>query len=365
MTRRRPSTPRPVKRRNPSGRTVWQARYPARDGGWPSAGAYAKKSEAQAAIDAAMDREWSATTKDTFGAYADTWIDRRPRGRRTNITNASRIRSVRKLRIEGIALEDWRFADLRRRHAFELVERMLVDQRRTHTGVQNIMRTLSAMAEDALSDEVIELNPWRGVKVRANDPRIRTTRRPKRVWSWADMHAFARASGRWEPAVRVLSDCGLRVSEMLALQHEDVDFDAGMLTIRRTLDLDGTVLDGTKTTHDSDGDGGRRVPIPEDLLQMLWSMDRRVGTPLLFPNERGRPKILRNFYRDVWERAQRATGLDIRPHEMRHSWITHLAAAGVDVADLAAMAGHTVETANAHYRHAKYESYDKVRGLIG
>ena len=156
MRRKRPSTPRPYKRRNPSGRTVWVARYLTRDGRRPSAGTFARKSDAQAAIEEAMEREWSATTHDTFGAYADTWIARHPRSERTNITNASRIRAVRKVALEGVPLEDWRFADLRRRHALELVDRMLRDQGRTHAGAQNILRTLSAMAEDAITDEVIE-----------------------------------------------------------------------------------------------------------------------------------------------------------------------------------------------------------------
>jgi integrase len=34
----------------------------------------------------------------------------------------------------------------------------------------------------------------------------------------------------------------------------------------------------------------------------------------------------------------------IRPHDCRHSWLTNLRAAGIDDADLAAVAGHTVET---------------------
>src|SRR6185369_7546850 len=42
----------------------------------------------------------------------------------------------------------------------------------------------------------------------------------------------------------------------------------------------------------------------------------------------------RNFYRDLWRPAQEASCLDIRPHECRHSYVTHLRAAGVNDADL-------------------------------
>lgn len=39
--------------------------------------------------------------------------------------------------------------------------------------------------------------------------------------------------------------------------------------------------------------------------------------------------------------------------------------AGVDDADLAAIAGHTVLTMVTHYTHAPGKSFDPVRGVIG
>jgi integrase len=63
--------------------------------------------------------------------------------------------------------------------------------------------------------------------------------------------------------------------------------------------------------------------------------------------------------------AQRATGMDPTPHEFRHSYVTHLRAAGVDDADLARVAGHTIETMISVYTHALERSYEKIRGIIG
>lgn len=70
----------------------------------------------------------------------------------------------------------------------------------------------------------------------------------------------------------------------------------------------------------------------------------------------------RNFYRDIWKPAQEASGLDIRPHECRHSYVTHLRAAGINDADLA---GHRVETMLACYTHAVRGSFRAVRRAIG
>jgi hypothetical protein len=57
----------PVKRTNPSGDIVWVARYTNDEGKRVSAGTFALKREAQAAIDEAYDQP---TRVDTIGAYA-------------------------------------------------------------------------------------------------------------------------------------------------------------------------------------------------------------------------------------------------------------------------------------------------------
>lgn len=94
-------------------------------------------------------------------------------------------------------------------------------------------------------------------------------------------------------------------------------------------------------------------------------MPARLDTRLLFPTPTGRLWRQRNFYRSVWYPAQKACGLDIRPHEMRHSFITQLRAAGVDDADLADMAGHNIETMLSSYTHPLRNSFDAVRQIIG
>jgi integrase len=73
----------------------------------------------------------------------------------------------------------------------------------------------------------------------------------------------------------------------------------------------------------------------------------------------------RNFYRDVWKPTQERSGIDIRPHECRHSYVTHLRAAGINDADLAEIAGHRVETMLARYTHAVGGSYTVIRAAIG
>jgi site-specific recombinase XerD len=86
---------------------------------------------------------------------------------------------------------------------------------------------------------------------------------------------------------------------------------------------------------------------------------------LLFTTPTGRMWRERSFYRDLWRPAQEVSGLDIRPHECRHSYVTHLRAVGVNDADLAEIAGRRVETMLARYTHAIGQSFSDVRTVVG
>jgi integrase len=357
----------PVKRRNPSGEIVWVARYTGRDGkrhiakpAWNGGkGTFSRKAEAQRAIDEAYGL---SDRPDTLGQYFSTWTDRHPRSERTNATNEHRVGRVLDVEIDGIALRDWPMRELRRRHALALGDHMLRREGRATTGVVGILRSLSAMAEDAITDEVADLNPFKGVRIRGNDPRAKKKPRLIRVFSFAEMHRFAKAAGPYEAMIRVFTDTGMRLGEVLPLRRED--FDGETLKVRRTAH-EGTILEGTKTDHGQQ-DAGRLVPVPATLAWMLEAQIRlnRTDCGLLFPTPTGRRWRERNFYRDIWKPTQEASGFDIRPHECRHSYVTHLRAAGINDADLAEIAGHRVETMLARYTHPLDISFGAVRAVI-
>ena len=359
----------PIKRRNPSGQIVWVARYTGRDGKkhiakptWNRGkGTFTRKADAQRAIDEAYGL---SDRPDTLGDYAATWTERHPRSERTNATNDHRISRVADVEVEGVPLKDWPLRELRRRHTLALVDHMLRTEGRATTGAVGILRALSAMAEDAITDEVCDLNPFKGIRIRANDPRAKKKRRPIRVFSFEEMHRFAKAAGRYEALVRTFTDTGMRLGEVLPLRPED--FDGDTLQVRRTAH-EGRILEGTKTDHGEEN-AGRVVPVPATLAWLLEAQINLHGPEcrLIFPTPRGHLWRERTFYRDVWKPTQDAASLDIRPHECRHSYVTHLRARGeIHDADLADIVGHRVQTLLARYTHAVGGCFSAVRKEIG
>lgn len=389
---------RPLRRRNPSGKIVWQARWTDRNGKRRYAGTFELKGAcrepvegvwrgetwdgccAQHAIDAAYARDASPSPARarTVRGYAETWTDLHPRQARTNRSYGYRVKVMLEVKVDGVPFGDWPMADVRPRHVEQLVDVMLREHGRAVAGARGVLHTLSAMWKDAIRDDAAFFNPFRDATVRASDPRVRKAPRRMRVFSFELMHAMAAAApGVYgEAMIRLLSDSGLRIGEMLPVERadlrlngcEDPECRAGAaphLHVHQTA-WDGVVTPGTKTTRGEAVDG-RVAPVGPSLAAILRALPPRIDTPLLCPSPRGGVLQNRDFYEKVWYPARRAVpGMgEATPHMFRHSWVSHMRAAGVDVADVADAAGHSIETATATYTHPLRRSYEAMGKVAG
>lgn len=385
----------PYKRTYASGKTVWVARYRDLDKRvryakprWHGRkSSFARRADAQRAIDEALGALYGAARRpQKIGEFAALWPQRYPRSKRTNRTNARRLSSALEVELEGRPLGEWQFDELRRRQVLQLVDHMLRVEGRAAKGARGILSTLSAMSEDAIADEAASANVFKGVRIRGSDPRITKPPRRARVWSFKQMLTFA-AGGRPEvrAATRRPTDprnrggrrsrdryftphdfealiltpgfTGLRLGEVLALELPD--FDGRSFSISRTAHEGAIIRSSREKNHE------RVVPVPPTLARMIEAASRWPDCELLFPTPRGRLWRERNFYRDVWVPAQLATGMDPTPHEFRHSYVSNLRAGGIDDADLAEVAGHTIETMISVYTHPLERSHEEIRRLIG
>jgi integrase len=385
----------PYKRTYPNGRTVWIARYRDLDGKvryakprWNGGkSSFARKGDAQRAIDEALERtRGGVALPERIGEYFERWLQHHPRSARTDKTNAERISRVLDVEIDGRALRHWEFDELRRRQALALLDHMLRVEGRAAEGARGILSVLSAMAEDAIGDEAATQNAFIGIRLRRSDPRIRKPPRRIRIWSFEQMRAFAaggrpemraatprprdaRTKGRYkqkehsfppddyEALLLTPGFTGLRLGEFLALERSGYD--------GHSFRFEFSAHEGELVGSSEQKNHERTVPVPPTLATLINRRPPRIDTNLLFPTPRGKLWRECNFYRDVWVPAQIATGLDPTPHEFRHSYVTHLVAAGVNQADLAKVAGHTVETMISVYTHALDRSHDQIREIIG
>jgi integrase/recombinase XerD len=181
----------------------------------------------------------------------------------------------------------------------------------------------------------------------------RKTQRLPRVLTRQEVARLLREpKGTEPPALRdralleLMYACGLRVSEVTALEIGDVDAEQAMLRAR------------------GKGSKERLVPIGRQAIAALAAYNAR-GRPLLvgarseskvFVNRRGGGLTRQGLYKIVQGHA-RGAGLQERmsPHTLRHSFATHLLAGGCDLRSLQEMLGHADLATTQVYTHLSAE----------
>jgi integrase/recombinase XerD len=133
--------------------------------------------------------------------------------------------------------------------------------------------------------------------------------------------------------------CGLRVSEAVNVQLQDIDLDSGILT---------TTGKGSKT---------RRVPIGSSAVEWVRSYlaARRKKSDLdvenLFVTTFGRPLNRQVIHKLVSDYADKCGLPGVSPHTLRHSFATHLVQNSADIRSVQQMLGHADISTTQIYTH--------------
>ncbi len=150
--------------------------------------------------------------------------------------------------------------------------------------------------------------------------------------------------------------CGLRVSELVALNAGDVDLRAGLV---RPFGKRGKE---------------RQVPLGEGVHETLSAylaqarpllLAHKPPTPALFVTRHGGPMTRQHFLVLVKTYAQEAgIARPISPHALRHSFATHLLSGGADLRAIQEMLGHASVQTTQRYTRVDVarlrEVYDKT-----
>lgn len=141
----------------------------------------------------------------------------------------------------------------------------------------------------------------------------------------------------WQPAVIVLFTVGTRRAELFGLTLDDLDLEAGTVTIRHQLQKGRLVEPKTDAAV-------RKVVLSRRALDALRAHVKGVPDSelrLLFPTENGRPVDADNWYHRVWKPARAAAGLPkLRIHDARHHLASVLLGQGRSVKLVQRMLGH-------------------------
>jgi integrase/recombinase XerD len=151
--------------------------------------------------------------------------------------------------------------------------------------------------------------------------------------------------------LELLYGTGLRVSELVSLQIQQIDLQGDYLTVRGK---------GSKVRAVPFGKWAR-----ETLLRYLREARPRLlkgrASPFLFTTRSGKPLTRQGFWKLIRGHA-RAAGIEQRvtPHTLRHSFATHLLEGGADLRSVQSMLGHADISTTQIYTHVDGARLKKV-----
>ena len=204
------------------------------------------------------------------------------------------------------------------------------------------MRTLKKIFNWAVEWELMESNPIKG-KLPSKPVSEHPTLSPEQL-----VPILQKAPPREKVIIALGVFAGLRIGEIFGLQWSDVDFNNQTLFIQRQFST-GTI--GPVKTSQSMG----VIPIWIPLVKMLKEWKLQCASPVwLFPGQHDKPMRPERWRQLQWTKIKREHGLpvDLRFHDLRHTFATLLLSQGADKGDVQQLMRHKSITITMDiYRH--------------
>jgi integrase len=168
---------------------------------------------------------------------------------------------------------------------------------------------------------------------------------------------------RGELFISIMYYCGLRPSEVAALQWKDIDSEREVITVNKALKKDGTI-GATKSAA-----GVREVPMPTTLSALL-SQHRKSPFSLVCEQANGyhTKSSLRKMWESIKKDMEKRLGYSVNPcrlYDVRHTYCTNLEKQGVPINIACRLMGHSdISVTSKIYTHASDAALEIARACI-
>lgn len=177
----------------------------------------------------------------------------------------------------------------------------------------------------AIRNKKAASTPMRGVKLfRENNARVRYLTEEE------EFRLFQQLPARYHPIVRIGLLTGLRASNLLGLRWRDVDLEAKVYMV--PLSKSGEAL---------------RLPMHSQVQEILKGLPRNGAD--VFAETDGKPP--RDFTHTFTKAARSAGIQDLHFHDLRHTWASRMAMAGVDLLTIKELGGWKTIQMVQRYAH--------------
>ncbi|MCL2337753.1 MAG: site-specific integrase [Firmicutes bacterium] len=177
-------------------------------------------------------------------------------------------------------------------------------------------------------------------------------------------------------AITLMLMLGLRSGEARGLRWIDVDFVNGIISIEKNC---GDTLSGLALTELKTKRSRRKLPLSPALHNILFEHKRHLeeysrslgslwqNNGIVCPNTTGglMNKAIPNGAIKRILNARKELPRGLHAHSMRHTFVSLLISGGLDVVNVAALAGDTIEIISKHYAHSFAERRAAAMDIVG
>ena len=276
-------------------------------------------------------------SKATFKEFAQMWLD-------TYCFNLSPTT------IEGYRKSIYTYADKYIGNAIMLkilpihIQTMLNDFAKTHSEktCQNMLGDIGGVFKYAILNKVLKTNPCIGIKIQHDINRYEYY-----IYNEIEFNALLNivTGSKEEIPVLLASLCGLRVSEIMGLTWNDINFDTHIINVRKAfVHVKGEVIEKNTKTRTS----YRKIVAPPYVIERL-SLYKSVG--FLYPKDNGTAENGGNYSKRFSRMLKNAGLPHTRFHDLRHFNATMMLKNGVSDKEAAARLGHSDINMTKKYQH--------------
>lgn len=264
-------------------------------------------------------------SKMTFGELAEIAMDdyrKRESSKRLHEGNLrTHLKAIEGLRVQGI--DKWALQ--------RLVVRPMEEKGLSGNTIHNVLMTASVVFERGMDcrPPVVSENPVRRIRAGEEKPK-RKSSKTRRVLNGQELRAVVEAptEKRHQVLLALCGLAGLRISEALAIDWADVQWDAGTLRVHRQLDRarDYAPL----KTEASEG----HVEMSSVLKRMLAELHLSLGRPTEGRITTGDQRSAQRMMATACKKAGIAEPWP-SPHQLRHTFASALISQAADSGDIA------------------------------
>ena len=211
-------------------------------------------------------------------------------------------------------------------------------QARIISGLRGFFSYLVLESKISLNPAMLLESPKAGRKL----PDILSIEEIEKLFSYIDMSTLEGTRNR--AMLEVLYACGLRVSELINLEINNIFFEESLVLVRGK---------GNKERYIPIGETAiKHIKIYLEYYRNQQEIKEEVFRPILFLNRRGR-KLSRVMIFIIVKNLIAKSGIskNISPHSFRHSFATHLIEGGADLRSVQALLGHESILTTEIYTH--------------